>query len=67
MLEDGKREKMAHFVHGNVPEGQQDSLTTIRSLLCSSNPAGRTVKKDFESQLLVKKVQAKFLKLRCSC
>jgi antitoxin component of MazEF toxin-antitoxin module len=65
MLEDGKKEKVAHIVHGNVLEGQQDSLTTIRNLLCSSYATSRTVKKEFESQLLIKKEQAEFLIKYC--
>ena len=66
MLEDGKREKIAHIVHGTVLEGQQDSLTTIRNLPCSSYPTSRTVKKNFKSQLLVKKEQAEFLIQYCN-
>ena len=66
MLEYGKKEKIAHIVHGIIPEGQQDSLATIRNLLCSSYPTSRTVKKDFESQLLVKKEQAEFLIQYCN-
>jgi hypothetical protein len=66
MLEDGKKEKIAHIVHGTILEGQQDSLTTIRNLLSSSYPTSRTVKKDFESQLLIKKEQAKFLIQYCN-
>jgi hypothetical protein len=66
MLEDDKKEKVTHIVHGTILEGQQDSLTTIRNLLCSSYPTSRTVKKNFESQLLVKKEQAKFLIQYCN-
>jgi hypothetical protein len=66
MLEDGKREQIAYIVRGTVLEGQQDSLTTIRNLLCSSYPTSRTVKKDFESQLLIKKAQAEFLIQYCN-
>jgi hypothetical protein len=65
MLEDGKKEKISHIVHGTILEGQQDSLTTIRNLLCSGYPTSRTVKKKFESQLLVKKEQADFLIQYC--
>src|SRR5579863_2314426 len=66
MLEDGKKEKIAHIVHGDVLEGQQNSLTTIRNLLCSSYATSRTVKKDFESKLRVKKEQAEFLIRYCN-
>jgi hypothetical protein len=66
MLVYGKREKIAYIVHGTVLERQQDSLTTIRNLLCSSYPTSRTVKKDFESQLLIKKAQAEFLISYCN-
>ena len=67
MLENGKKEKIAHIVHGTILEGQQDSLTTIRNLLCSSYPTSRTVKKNFESQFLIKKEQAEFLIQYCNC
>ena len=67
MLEDGKKEKIAHIVHGTILEGQQDSLTTIRNLLCSSYPTSRMVKKEFESQLLVKKEQTEFLRQAMRC
>ncbi len=66
MLVDGNKEKIAHIVHGNVLEGKQDSLTTIRNLLCSGYPTSRTVKKEFESQLLIKKEQAEFLIQYCN-
>ena len=66
MLEDGKKEKIAHIVHGIILEGQQDSLTTIRNLLCSSHPTSRTVKTKFQSQLIVKKEQAEFLIQYCN-
>jgi hypothetical protein len=65
LLEDGKKGKISHIVHGTILEGQLDSLTTIRNLLCSGYPTSRTVKKKFESQLLVKEEQADFLIKYC--
>jgi len=61
-----QKRKISHIVHGTILEGQQDSLTTIRNLLCSSYPTSRTVKKNFESQLLIKKEQAEFLIQYCN-
>jgi len=61
MLPDDTRQKVAHIVHGNVLEGQTGTIPTIRNLLCSSYPTSRTVKKDFESKLLVKEEQTEFL------
>jgi Serine/Threonine/Tyrosine Kinase found in polyvalent proteins len=61
MLQDGERQKVAHIVHGTLLEGQQDTATTIRNLLCASYTTSRTVKKDFESKLLIKEKQTAFL------
>jgi hypothetical protein len=61
MLQDGERQKVAHIVHGTFLEGQQNTATTIRNLLCASFPTSRTVKKDFEGKLLIKEKQTAFL------
>lgn len=61
MLTDGEKEQVAHIVRGTVLQGQSDHLATVRNHLCSSYPTSRTVKKEFESQLLVKEEQAAFL------
>ena len=61
MLPDGERQKVADIVHGTLLEGQQDTATTIRNLLCAGYPTSRTVKKDFEGKLLLKEKQTAFL------
>ena len=61
MLPDDMRQKVAHIVRGTVLEGEADTITTIRNILCSSYPTSRTVKKDFESKLRIKEEQAEFL------
>jgi hypothetical protein len=55
MLEDGKKEKIAHIVHGTILEGQQDTITTIRNHLCSSYPTSRMVKKTSKISSSLKK------------
>jgi hypothetical protein len=61
MLPDETKQKVAYIVHGNVLEGQADTVTTIRNLLCSIYPTSGTVKEHFEDKLLVKEEQAEFL------
>ena len=61
MLSDDIRNKIKNITAGNVIEGGQDTCTTIRNYLCAGFETGRTVKKDFEGKLLVKKEQAKLL------
>jgi hypothetical protein len=62
MLDDDTRKRLENIVKGNVLEGEEDTCTTVRNLLCASFRTSTTVKKDFEGQLLVKKEQAEFLK-----
>ena len=61
MLPDDTKQKVACIVHGNVLEGQTDTVTTIRNVLCSIYSTGGTVKEHFEGKLLVKEEQAEFL------
>ena|SRR5579859_609700 len=62
MLSDDTRKRLENIVKGIVLEGKEDNCTAARNLLCASFRTSTTVKKDFDSQLLVKKEQAEFLK-----
>lgn len=58
MLTDDTRSKIENITVGVILKGQQDSCTTARNHLCRSCPTSTTVRKDFESQAIVKKEQA---------
>lgn len=66
MLPDDTRSKIENITAGVILEGQQDSCTAARNLLCRSYPTSRTVKKEFESQAIIKKKQAKDLEKFCT-
>ena len=61
MLPDDTRAKIKIITEGMVIEGQDDSCTTIRNLLCASFPTSTTVKKDFEGKAIVKEKQRQLL------
>ena len=58
MLSDAVRKKFENIVRGVIIEGQTDSVTTIRNYLCAGFSTSKKVKRDFESQLIVKEKQA---------
>ena len=66
MLPDDTRSKIENITAGVILEGQQDSCTAARNLLCSSYPTSTTVKKDFEGQSIIKKEQAQYLEQFCT-
>jgi len=55
MLPDDTRNKIENITAGVVIEGQADNCTTIRNFLCASFPTSTTVKKEFESNAIIKK------------
>lgn len=65
MLPDDTRNKIKNITGGNVIEGSEDTCTAIRNLLCRSFATSTTVKKEFESQSVVKEEQKKFLENYC--
>ena len=65
MLSDDTRHKIKNITEGNVIEGQQDSCTTIRNLLCKGHATSRSVKKDFEGKSIIKKEQAEIIESFC--
>lgn len=61
MLSHDTRGKIKNITAGNVIEESTDTCTKIRNYLCSGFPTSTTVKRDFESKLLIKEEQAKRL------
>ena len=61
MLPDDTRRKIKNITTGTIIEGSLDNCTTIRNLLCASFPTSTTVKKDFESNAIIKEKQVHFL------
>ena len=66
MLPDDTRGKIKNITAGVILEGKQDHCTSARNLLCLSYPTSRTVKKEFESQAIIKEKQAKDLEEYCN-
>ena len=62
MFSDHTRKGLQHIIQGTVIEAAQDHCTTTRNFLCAGFGTSRTVKVDFENQLIVKKEQAKRLR-----
>ena len=62
MFNDEIRAKLENIIRGDGIEGQEDTCTTTRNLLCTSFRASATVKKDFESKSIIKEEQVEFLK-----
>lgn len=62
MLSDDVRQKRQHILRGTVIEAAQDHCTTIRNFLCSGCSTSTAVKRNFESQLIIKEEQAERLK-----
>jgi hypothetical protein len=62
MISDEIREKLQNIVRGELHQGESDSCTTIRNLLCESFGASPTVKSEFEGRTLIKEKQVGFLK-----
>ena len=61
MLQNDTRNKIKDIISGSPIHWQEDNCTTIRNYLCTSYSPSTTVKRDFDSQLLIKKEQAQFL------
>jgi len=66
MFSDDTRKRLENIVGGIVLEGTEDNCTAARNLLCASFRTSTAVKKDFESQSLIKKEQAEFLRYHSS-
>jgi hypothetical protein len=62
MISDEIRHKLQNIIRGELSQGESDSCTAIRNLLCKSFGTGPTVKREFESRAVVKEDQVKFLR-----
>jgi len=62
MYSDETKSILEHIIRGSLIEGNSDHCTTIRNYLCTSFGTSTTVKKDFESKLLIKKEQESSLR-----
>ena len=62
MISDEIRAKLQNIIRGELQEGQVDSCTAIRNLLCKSFGASPTVKSEFASRAVIKEKQVEFLK-----
>ena len=57
MISDGIRKKLQHIIRGTVVPAAEDHCTITRNFLCAGFSTSKTVKRNFESQLIVKKEQ----------
>jgi len=57
MYNDDTKRKLENIVRGSLIEGNPDHCTAVRNFLCRSFSTSTTVKRDFESKLLIKKEQ----------
>ena len=62
MISNEIREKLQIIVRGELHQGQGDTCTAIRDLLCESFGTGPTIKSEFESRAVIKEKQVSFLK-----
>lgn len=65
MLPHDTQSKIENITAGIILKGQSDHCATARNLLCAGYPTSTTVKKDFESQSIIKEEQAKNLEKFC--
>lgn len=57
MFSNGIRERLQHIIRGTVIPAAEDHCTATRNFLCASFSTSQDIKRNFESQLLVKKEQ----------
>ena len=62
MIADEIRAKLQNIVRGELQEGQMDSCSATRNLLCKSFGTGPTVKSEFAGRTILKEKQVSFLK-----
>lgn len=65
MFADDTKNKIEYITSGTIIEWQADNCTTIRNLLCASFGTSTTVKKEFESNSIIKKEQAELIEQFC--
>ncbi len=57
MYNDETKRKLENIIRGSLIEGASDHCTAVRNFLCTSFSTSTTVKRNFESKLLIKKEQ----------
>jgi Serine/Threonine/Tyrosine Kinase found in polyvalent proteins len=57
MYNDETKRKLENIIRGSLIEGDSDNCTAVRNFLCTSFSTSTTVKRNFESKLLIKKEQ----------
>jgi hypothetical protein len=62
MYNDDTQKKIENIIHGSVINGIKDHCTTVRNFLCASFSTSTTVKRNFESNALIKKEQELILR-----
>ncbi len=62
MIADELRQKLQNIVRGELQEGEMDSCTAIRNLLCKSFGTGPTLKSEFARRAILKEKQVSFLR-----
>ncbi len=62
MFSDDTKNKIENIIGGSLLEGQNDPCTAIRNFLCTSYSTSTTVKRNFESNEIIKKEQSQKLK-----
>lgn len=62
LVDDDTWKRLINIAEGVVLEGEEDTCTAIRNILCASYRTSATVKKDFESRSSIKKEQAESLR-----
>jgi len=65
MLPDDTRRKIEYITSGDVIEGEEDHCIAIRNSLCKRFATGKTVKRNFESNAIVKEEQARCIAAYC--
>ena len=61
MFSDATKQQLQNIIHGTRIEAAADHCTATRNFLCAGFSTSKTVKTNFESQLLIKKEQAQQL------
>jgi hypothetical protein len=62
MISNEIREKLQIVVRGELHQGQGDTCTAIRDLLCESFGTDPTIKSEIEGRTVIKEKQFNFLK-----
>ncbi len=61
MITNDAGKKLANIIHGNVIQGQSDTLTTTRNYLCQRFATNTKIEKDFNKQSAIKEKQKEYL------